>query len=109
MATANPLPAPSREALIHQLYEALAEGLLLLVILLLMARHPKIRARPGILSGAFLALYGIFRFGIEFFREPDPQLGFLFAGATMGQLLCLPMIAAGVAIIAWAQRKKGAD
>jgi phosphatidylglycerol:prolipoprotein diacylglycerol transferase len=46
-----------------------------------------------------LALYGLFRFGVEFFREPDKQLGFLFAGATMGQLLCVPMILAGVIII----------
>ena len=42
--------------------------------------------------------------GIEFFREPDAQLGFLFAGATMGQLLCAPMIAAGIVILIWAGR-----
>ena len=89
-----------------QLYEALAEGLLLLLIMFVLSRQPKIRARAGVLSGAFLLLYGSMRFGIEFFREPDAQLGFLFAGATMGQLLCVPMIVAGAGIIAWALRKR---
>jgi phosphatidylglycerol:prolipoprotein diacylglycerol transferase len=83
-----------------QLYEAAAEGLLLLLIMFVLSRMPKIRARTGFLSGMFLTLYAIMRFGIEFFREPDPQLGFLFAGATMGQLLCVPMAIAGVLILA---------
>jgi len=87
-----------------QLYEALAEGLLLLIIIFLMSRSPKIRARAGILSGTFLLLYGTFRFIIEFFREPDPQLGFLFAGATMGQLLCAPMIVAGIGVLIYSIR-----
>ncbi|MDR3425148.1 MAG: prolipoprotein diacylglyceryl transferase [Alphaproteobacteria bacterium] len=85
-----------------QLYEALTEGLLLLIIMYVLSRQPKIRARAGILSGAFLTLYGIFRFTMEFFREPDPQLGFLYDGATMGQLLCIPMIVAGIFILVWA-------
>ena len=89
-----------------QLYEAFCEGLVLLLILFLMSRSAKIRARTGFLSGAFLTLYGLMRFGIEFFREPDAQLGFLFAGATMGQLLCLPMIIAGIAIIVWSGKEK---
>ena len=88
-----------------QLYEAGAEGLVLLVVLMALAMRPRIRARTGFVSGAFLALYGIMRFGIEFFREPDPQLGFLFAGATLGQLLCVPMIVAGAVIIAWSGRR----
>jgi phosphatidylglycerol:prolipoprotein diacylglycerol transferase len=87
-----------------QLYEAATEGLLLLIIMFFLSRQPKIRARTGILSGVFLTLYGVMRFGIEFFREPDSQLGFLFAGATMGQLLCLPMIVVGVIIIVYAMR-----
>lgn len=78
-----------------QLYEALAEGLILFVVLFFLSRRKGIRERKGFLSGIFLILYGVFRFAIEFFREPDPQLGFLFAGATMGQLLCLPMVALG--------------
>jgi len=89
-----------------QLYEALAEGLVLLLVMFLLSRQPKIRAHAGVLSGAFLVFYGLMRFTIEFFREPDAQLGFLFAGATMGQLLCVPMIVAGVGIIMLALRKK---
>ena len=91
-----------------QMYEAFAEGLILLIIMFAMSRNAKTRARSGILSGTFLALYGIFRFIIEFFREPDAQLGFLFAGATMGQLLCLPMIAAGIGIVIYALRRGNA-
>jgi phosphatidylglycerol:prolipoprotein diacylglycerol transferase len=83
-----------------QLYEALAEGLILLLIMFFLSSKPEIRARKGFLSGVFLILYGVFRFGIEFFREPDAQLGFLFAGATMGQWLCVPMIVAGIIILA---------
>jgi phosphatidylglycerol:prolipoprotein diacylglycerol transferase len=88
-----------------QLYEACAEGLLLLIILFVLSRFSAIRARAGVLSGSFLLLYGAMRFSIEFFREPDAQLGFLFAGATMGQLLCVPMIVGGGGIIAWALRR----
>jgi phosphatidylglycerol:prolipoprotein diacylglycerol transferase len=66
---------------------------------------PKLRARYGFLSGFFLTFYGIFRFTVEFFREPDPQLGFLFAGATMGQLLCVPMVLFGLFLIVRALRR----
>ncbi len=88
-----------------QLYEAALEGLVLYLVLLFLARLPWVRARDGILSGVFLVLYGAFRFGVEFFRQPDPQLGFLYAGATMGQLLCLPMAAFGLYVIVRAIRK----
>jgi phosphatidylglycerol:prolipoprotein diacylglycerol transferase len=87
-----------------QLYEAFCEGLLLLIIMYFLQRQPKIRARVGFLSGIFLTLYGIMRFSLEFLREPDAQLGFLFAGATMGQLLCIPMIVAGLLILWWSGR-----
>jgi phosphatidylglycerol:prolipoprotein diacylglycerol transferase len=56
------------------------------------------------LSGAFLVGYSLARIACEFFREPDAHLGFLYAGATMGQLLCLPMLAAGIALVARARR-----
>lgn len=82
-----------------QLYESGLEGVVLFSILFILSRFQGIRARHGLLSGAFLALYATFRFSMEFFREPDPQLGFLFAGATMGQLLCLPMAAFGLFLI----------
>ncbi len=90
-----------------QLYEAGLEGLVLLVIMAVLVRQPKLRARPAFLSGAFLFFYGLFRFSVEFFREPDQQLGFLFAGATMGQLLCLPMMAFGLYLILRSERRVG--
>ncbi|MGE3623557.1 MAG: prolipoprotein diacylglyceryl transferase [Bdellovibrionales bacterium] len=88
-----------------QLYEALAEGLILGIIMYLASRRTKWRARPGFLSGLFLVLYGAFRFTLEFFREPDPQLGFLWAGATMGQWLCLPMILFGLYLVLRSERR----
>ena len=60
----------------------------------------------GATSGLFLLLYGIFRFAVEFVRLPDPQLGFIALGwVTMGQLLTLPMILGGLALIAWSRRQ----
>jgi len=88
-----------------QLYEAALEGILLFVTMLALVHQQKIRAHKGLLSGLFLILYGLLRFGIEFFREPDPQLGFLFAGATMGQILCIPMVIAGSFIVLWSLKK----
>ncbi|MFA5041473.1 MAG: prolipoprotein diacylglyceryl transferase [Bdellovibrionales bacterium] len=90
-----------------QLYEAATEGLLLLLVMIWLSRQKKIRKRIGYMSGVFLTMYGVMRFGIEFFREPDSQLGFLFAGATMGQWLCIPMIIAGIAIVVWSGRRGG--
>ncbi len=82
-----------------QLYQATMEGALLLLVLALLCRNPAIRARFGVLTGVFLVGYGIARIIGEFFRQPDAFLGFLFAGATMGQLLSLPMILAGAWLI----------
>ncbi|MCB4822333.1 prolipoprotein diacylglyceryl transferase [Roseicella aerolata] len=78
-----------------QLYQAGLEGLLLFALLQFLVHQPAIRARRGFVAGAFLAGYGVARFIGEFFRQPDAFLGFLFAGATMGQLLSVPMILAG--------------
>lgn len=86
-----------------QIYEAALEGVVLFLLLLWLCRIERLRARTGTLSGAFLAAYGLLRFLVEFVREPDPQLGFLFAGATMGQVLSLPMLAVGLALI-WLAR-----
>lgn len=88
-----------------QIYEATFEGLILFLILFFLARCPRMREKEGLISGAFLALYGLFRFGAEFFREPDPQLGFLYGGATMGQILCVPMILFGLFLIARSKPK----
>jgi phosphatidylglycerol:prolipoprotein diacylglycerol transferase len=93
-----------------QIYEAFGEGLVLLLVLGIAARFVGFR-RPGTLAGLFAAGYGIARIACEFFREPDEQLGFLFGGAfaslggiTMGQVLSLPMILAGILLI-WLARK----
>jgi phosphatidylglycerol:prolipoprotein diacylglycerol transferase len=88
-----------------QLYEAGMEGLVLLAVMYLLACKPGWRARPGFLSGWFLCLYGVFRFTLEFFREPDSQLGYLWGGATMGQLLSLPMILFGLYLVMRSERR----
>lgn len=82
-----------------QLYQATMEGLLLFCVVALLARREAIRARFGTLTGVFLIGYGLARCIGELFRQPDAFLGFLFAGATMGQLLSLPMILAGIWLI----------
>ncbi len=91
-----------------QLYESALEGMVLFAVLFVLARRPEIRARPGFLSGVFLAGYAMFRFLVEFFREPDIQIGYLLSLFTMGQVLCLPMFAVGVALIGLAIRRESA-
>jgi phosphatidylglycerol---prolipoprotein diacylglyceryl transferase len=83
-----------------QIYQALMEGLLLFVIMFLLSRSEAIRARFGTLTGIFLIGYGLARITGEFFREPDDFLGFLQFGATMGQLLSIPMVLVGL-WLAW--------
>ena len=78
-----------------QLYEAFLEGVVLLTVMLMLGRRETLRARFGFLTGVFLIGYGVARIVAEFFREPDAFLGFLWAGATMGQLLSVPMLLAG--------------
>jgi phosphatidylglycerol:prolipoprotein diacylglycerol transferase len=87
-----------------QLYEAILEGLILFIVLAVVAWRYKGLARPGLLSGVFLVGYGLCRIIVEFVREPDQQVGFLLGGATMGQLLSLPMLAFGIAFI-WVSRR----
>ena len=84
-----------------QLYEATLEGLLLFAVLALLMRAGALR-RPGLIIGAFAVVYAIARSASEFFREPDAQLGFLWGGATMGQLLSVPLFLAGVGFIVYA-------
>lgn len=88
-----------------QLYEAALEGLVLLVILALLVRAGALK-RPGLIIGVFAVGYAVARTVAEFFREPDAQLGFLWGGATMGQLLSVPLFLAGLAFIAYALRHK---
>jgi phosphatidylglycerol:prolipoprotein diacylglycerol transferase len=87
-----------------QLYEALLEGLLLFVVLRLLFTRTTLRFRPGALCGCFWIGYGLSRFFVEFFREPDEFLGFLWFGASMGQLLSLPMVLFGAWLILRARR-----
>src|SRR5258707_7854167 len=89
-----------------QLYEAALEGIVLFTILALMIRLGALK-RPGLILGSFIAIYGLARIVGEFFREPDPQLGFLWGGLTMGMLLSVPMIIAGgiIIVVAWRRKK----
>ena len=82
-----------------EIYEALLEGLVLFTVMFTLSRRENLRARFGWLTGAFLIGYGIARGTGEFFREPDVFLGYLVGGATMGQLLCIPMVIAGAWLI----------
>jgi phosphatidylglycerol:prolipoprotein diacylglycerol transferase len=95
---AGPLPRhPS------QLYEAALEGVVLLAVLAFLIRRGALK-RPGTVIGVFALGYGAARLFCEFFREPDPQLGFLWGGLTMGMLLSLPLMLAGIAFL-WAARR----
>jgi phosphatidylglycerol:prolipoprotein diacylglycerol transferase len=88
-----------------QLYEAALEGILLFTVLAVMIRIGALK-RPGLILGSFIAIYALARIAGEFFREPDPQLGFLWGGLTMGMLLSVPMIIAGLILIVLAWRRK---
>jgi len=87
-----------------QLYEAGLEGLVLFLVLWIYSSRP----RPTMaVSGLFLVCYGTFRFLVELLREPDVQLGYLAWGwLTMGQLLCVPMLLGGVALLGWAYLRR---
>lgn len=87
-----------------QLYEAALEGLLLFGIMLWLARSKPPRPR-GELIGWMVAWYGVLRTFAEFFRQPDVQIGFLPGGVTMGQVLSLPMIAVGIALVVWSRKR----
>ncbi len=89
-----------------QLYEAFLEGLVILLILYLLSR--RVPPLPqGTFLGSFLCLYGVFRFAIEFVRQPDAQLGYLWGDwLTMGQLLSVPLLVAGVALLVFAYVKR---
>lgn len=98
-------PADSKGLLRHpsQLYEALFEGLILFLIVWFYSSKP----RPTkAVSGLFLLGYGAFRFGVEFFREPDAHLGKVISWLTMGQVLCVPMILGGLYLMMSAYQNK---
>ena len=87
-----------------EIYESLMEGLILFIMLYRMAQRETVRLHYGMLTGTFLTGYAVARFTAEFFRQPDPQLGYLWLGLTMGQYLSLPMFIAGLGLIGWARR-----
>lgn len=84
-----------------QLYEAALEGLVLFAVLALLIRFGALK-RPGLIIGSFACVYAVARSTCEFFREPDAQLGFLWGGATMGQLLSIPLFIVGLGFIIYA-------
>jgi phosphatidylglycerol:prolipoprotein diacylglycerol transferase len=87
-----------------QLYEAALEGLVMFAILWWFTSKPRWRLAP---AGLFLALYGLFRFLVEFVRVPDANLGYLALGwLTMGQILSLPVLAAGLAMLGFAYTRR---
>jgi phosphatidylglycerol:prolipoprotein diacylglycerol transferase len=88
-----------------QLYEAALEGLVLFLVLRLLFTRTGLRFRPGALCGCFWIGYGLSRIFVEFFREPDEFLGFLWMGASMGQLLSIPMVLFGVWLLARALKR----
>ena len=86
-----------------ELYEATLEGIVLFTLLFVAERYGA-RRRPGQETGLFLAGYAVARIIGEMFRQPDPQIGYLWFGTTEGQLLSIPVLFAGLATILWARR-----
>jgi phosphatidylglycerol:prolipoprotein diacylglycerol transferase len=94
--TGGPLPRhPS------QLYEFALEGVLLFAILWIAGSRPH---KPGMMTALILMLYGLFRFFVEFFREPDAQLGFIAGPFTMGQVLSALTALAGIVLFFFRRR-----
>jgi phosphatidylglycerol:prolipoprotein diacylglycerol transferase len=87
-----------------QLYEAALEGIALFILLAIMVRAGALK-RPGLVTAAFAIGYSVARVTCEMFREPDVQLGFLWGGLTMGMLLCIPLVLAGLAVLFVALRR----
>lgn len=88
-----------------QLYEAVLEGPVLMIILLLINHQ---RLKPWTVFFSFISFYAAFRFVIEFFRQPDAHLGVLSTGFTMGQMLSIPMLGIGIAGAILLNRKRSA-
>ena len=88
-----------------QLYEAALEGVILFCVMAILVRRKSIRSRPGQLIGIFLMGYGLARSIVEFFRQPDAHLGYILGPVTMGQMLSVPMILLGLAIVVYARRR----
>jgi phosphatidylglycerol:prolipoprotein diacylglycerol transferase len=85
-----------------QLYEAFFEGIVLFFILMWIGSRNN---KPGVLSGSFLVGYSLLRFVIEFFRQPDPHMGFITLQLSMGQLLSIPMLIIGLILLTKSLKK----
>lgn len=88
-----------------QLYEAVLEGLVILLVLYVLSRRMPPRPQ-GTFIGLFMCLYGVFRFLVEYVRVPDAQLGYLFGFITMGQCLSLPLIVLGIIMLIWSHKRQ---
>jgi phosphatidylglycerol:prolipoprotein diacylglycerol transferase len=106
MTPYGPILGPPRHP--SQLYEAFLEGIVLFCILAWMFWKTDARYQPGKLVGAFIFFYGIFRFGIEFIREPDNQLIHFsqMTGLHMGQWLSIPLILGGAWLVLTAKKRR---
>ncbi len=89
-----------------QLYEAMTEGVLMFIILNLLWRKEFVRSHTGIISAVFLIIYGLSRISMEFFREPDRQIGYIAGSVTMGQILSLPFLILGIYILHRSLKKR---
>mgnify|MGYP002065562943 CR=1 FL=1 len=85
-----------------QLYEAFFEGIVLFIVLWNLR---KLKTPKGAMLSFYIIGYGFVRFFIEFYRQPDPQLGFVFMSFSMGQLLCAAMIACGALLFLYLRKK----
>ena len=90
-----------------QLYEATLEGVLLFILLRVLTHRLHSLQHPGLTGGAFVAGYGLARFFVEFFRQPDEHIGFIGGFLTMGMILSLPMILVGAGAMIWSVRNHG--
>ena len=88
-----------------QLYEAALEGVVLFLVLRLATHRFHKLATRGFVSGLFCSGYGVARTFVEFFREPDVQIGYLPGGLTEGMLLSIPMIVIGIGLMIWASHR----
>ncbi len=88
-----------------QLYEAALEGVALFLLLRWLTHRAGKLETPGFVAGAFATAYGAARILVEFFREPDFHIGYLAGGLTMGMVLSVPMIIAGLAVMVWSSRR----
>ena len=92
-----------------QIYEAVLEGVVLFLVLRWATHVARLLPRPGLVSGLFLLCYGVFRIAVEFVREPDFHMPVFPLGLTMGMILSLPMVAAGVFLVARARQRPALD